>query len=110
MSSPFIPPLHPNLILTPSLTSSPFSSPFSSPSTTAHTDPITRNALRASQTKKLAELLRRKFVVEKKMLQLVQNLDEAYKNGARELVGVARGRRKEMEKLCAIGMTGVKRV
>jgi hypothetical protein len=44
------------------------------------------------------------------MLQLVQNLDEAYKNGARELVGVARGRRKEMEKLCAIGTTGVKRV
>ncbi|TLD39132.1 hypothetical protein E2P81_ATG00119 [Venturia nashicola] len=65
--------------------------------------------LRATQTKKLAALLKRKLLVEQKMLESIKRLEEAYKGGAKDMQLVARGRREEIEK-AADGIKSVTKV
>lgn len=54
--------------------------------------------LRATQTKNLAALLKRKLAIEQEMLDSIKRLEDAYKTGAKDVQLVARGRKEEMEK------------
>ncbi|KAE9966027.1 hypothetical protein BLS_003625 [Venturia inaequalis] len=54
--------------------------------------------LRVTQTKKLAALLKRKLVIEQKLLDSIKRLEDAYKAGAKDVQLVVRGRTEEMEK------------
>jgi hypothetical protein len=72
-----------------------------------HSIPLTSvnsKALRAIQTAKLAALLKRKLNIEQSMLNCVNKLDEAYRNGARDLQAVAKGRREELERAIAVAV------